>query len=263
MKLAFGIPWTSPFVFTQYHDAMLNLERPVEALNVLGQMEPLQTRFFRGVGWSPARRHISLCEQALAWGADLILILGADQVHPEDTLTRLIARWNDPQYHGSVISAMVPSRAYIGWQPMEPFQPMAWVLKGPTDTDAVLRGEEMNDTRVIRRSDGEMVRINFIGSGVLMFHRDHLLALDQPWFQENINPKTYERLASMDTGFVWRLQTDAGATVWCDTTILVKHLHIFGVDDTFEQRFQDYKVEDVGPRDICQFTPFQKAKVVA
>lgn len=257
MKLAFGIPWTSPFGFTQHQDSMMNLERPQEARNVFGQLEPLQSRFFRGAGWCPARRHIHLCEQALAWGADLILILGADQTYDEDLLSRLIARWNDPRYHGQVLAALVPTRGYVGWQPMEPFQRMAWILERPVDVDAVLKGQELNGTRVINPADGEMQRINFIGSGVLMFHRDHLLALKEPWFQEQVNPTTYERLASMDTGFVWRLQSEAGAQVWVDTTIDVEHLHVMSVDKSFEHRFADWKVKDVGPRDVCQYEPFR------
>lgn len=256
MKLAFGVPWTSPFGWTRHHDTMMNLERPPLARNVYGQLEPLETKYFRGTGWCPARRHIHLCEQALAWGADLILILGADQIYDPDLLTRLMDRWNDPPYTGQALCAMVPSRAYIGWQPMDPFQPMAWVLTKPENADAVLRGEEMNSTRVIRREEGPMQKVNFIGSGVLMFHRDHLLALAQPWFRETVNPQTYERLASMDTGFVWRLQTEGGADVWCDTTIRVTHLHPSEIDDSWQHRFQDWKVKDVGPRDICQYEPF-------
>lgn len=257
MRLAFGVPWTSPFGWTRTTDTLMNLQRPQMVRNVWGQLEPLETRYFRGAGWCPARRHIHLCEQALEWGADLIVILGADQIYEEDLLSRLVDRWNDPKYNGSVIAALVPSRAYIGWQPMEPFQRMAWILKGPVDADKVLRGEELNETRVIDPKDGDMQRINFIGSGVLMFHRDHLLSLAQPWFRENVNPKTYERLASMDTGFVWRLQSEAGADVWCDTTIKVKHIHPSEIDETWTTRFQDWKVENVGPRDICQYKPFE------
>lgn len=232
---------------------MMNLQRPLEARNALGVLEPLETRYFRGPGWCPARRHTSLCEQAVAWGADLILILGADQTYDEDLLTRLMARWNDLRYNGAVIAALVPARGYVGSQDMEPFQRMAWIINGPVDPDAVLRGEETNTTRIIDPDAGDMQSINFIGSGVLMFHRDHLLALPRPWFKEQVNPLTYERLASMDSGFVWRLQAEAGARVWCDTTIKVKHLHIFAVDETYSGRFQDWKQPGVGPASLCNY----------
>jgi hypothetical protein len=257
MKLAFGVPWTSPFLYTSAVDAFMNLARPQRARNDQGHREPLETRFFRGPGWCPARRHIALCEQALAWGADLICIMGADQVHPEDTLVRLVERW-DQGYQ--IVAALVPARGYIGWQPMEPFQRMAWRIKPAAiaSADAVLRGEAQNATELIDPAAGPIQRIHFIGSGVLMFHRDHLLALKQPWFVEQINPDTYERLASMDTTFVWRLQTEAGATVWVDTTIPVKHLHTFAVDDTFPARFPDWKVEGQGAPDVCMYQQFRK-----
>lgn len=262
MKLAFGIPWTSPFLFTEYADAMMNLQRPREARNALGVLEPLETRFFRGPGWCPARRHTSLCEQALEWGADLILILGADQTYDEDLLCRLIARWNEGH---EVMSALVPARGYIGWQDMEPFQRMAWRLKrvGAGDVDALLRGEAPNDVEVVDPAAGDVQEINFIGSGVLMFHRDHLLALQRPWFRESINPETYERLASMDTGFVWRLQAEAGARVWVDTTIKVGHLHIMNVDPSFAARFPDWKQHGAGPASSCQYEPFRNQPAYA
>ena len=79
MKLAVGYPWSSEFIFTQFADHLPNLERP----------EGGGVRVFRGKGWCPARRHVDLCEQAVKWGADLICIIGADQVHPSDLLPRL------------------------------------------------------------------------------------------------------------------------------------------------------------------------------
>jgi len=236
----------------------MRLERPSHARTVSGALEPLDTRFFRGPGWCPARRHAALCEDALAWGADLICILGADQVHPEDTLVRLVERWNEGY---EVVAAMVPARGYIGWQDMDPFQRMAWRIARPTDADAVLRGEHPNTVETVRAADGDVQRIHFIGSGVLMFHRDHLLALKRPWFQEHVNPETYERLASMDTGFVWRLQTEAGAKVWVDTTIQVKHLHIFPVDETYGARFQDWKSPGMGPAGTCVYEPFATERI--
>lgn len=249
MKLAVGTPWTSPFMWTEYVDEMVNLQRPPEARNALGELEPLEVRFFRGAGWCPARRHIHICQQAVEWGADLICIVGADQIHPPDMLNRLIGRWNEGY---EVISALVPARCYIDWQPMEPFQPMAWRIK--PHLSPMTEGElPKNDVEVIDPDAGDVQRVHFIGSGVLMFHRDHLLALEEPWFSETFDPKTYRRLASMDTNFVRRLQSEAGAQVWVDTTILVKHLHPMPIDRSFSGRFADWKKPGVGDPVICQF----------
>jgi hypothetical protein len=255
MKLAVGTPWASPFMWTEYVDAMLNLRRPPVARNALGELEPLEVTFIRGPGWCPARRHTAICEQALAWGADLILIVGADQIHPPDMLERLIGRWNEGY---EVVAALVPARGYIGWQPMKPFQPMAWRIKPHLAPMEIADGPlPKNDTEVIDPAAGDVQMVNFIGSGVLMFHRDHLLSLDRPWFRESVDPVTYQRLASMDTTFVWRLQTDAGAKVWVDTTILVKHLHPFSVDRSFSDRFADWAVDGQGDPMICQYQPLE------
>ena len=58
MKIALCIPWQSPFIFTGFWDGNANLHCP----------EGCTTRWFRGEGYSPARRHISLCEKALDKG---------------------------------------------------------------------------------------------------------------------------------------------------------------------------------------------------
>jgi len=232
MKLAVGYPWSSPFAFTGFTEHLPNLQRPKD----------VDVRFFRGTGWCPARRHIDICEQALKWDADLICIIGADQVHPEDMLPRLYDRFVEGY---EVISAMVPCRGYVNWQPMKPYQPMAWRFK-TNDEMCSNKIREFNGMRtdpdmihVITRNDGDVVKCNFIGSGVLMFHRDHLLALKKPWFFETINPEDMVREASMDCKFVWRLQQEANAVVWVDTTIMVKHLNVMPIDDTYQKRFAD------------------------
>jgi len=243
LKLAVCTPWSSPFMFTRYVDAQLNLQYP----------EGYDVRFFRGQGWCPARRHIDMCEKALNWGADLICITGADQEHPEDMLQRLVARFNEGY---EVISALVPARGYVGWQDMQPFQRMAWRFKKrPSNSLSLCNAltQENPDVEVINPADGDVQEINFIGSGVLMFHRDHLLSLKQPWFSETFNPNTMERLACMDTGFVWRLQTEAWAHVYVDTTIEVHHDHIFSIDHTYSERFADWAKPGTGDPAVCIF----------
>jgi hypothetical protein len=250
MKLAVVTPWASPFMYTKYVDAMLNLERPPVARNDIGDTCTLATGFFRGEGWCPARRHMDGCEKAVEWGADLICIVGADQAHPPDMLCRLIDRWNEGY---EVVSAMIPTRGYIQHMSMKPFQPMAWRVPANEDGDLKIRKVEAIDDLIekIDPEDGDIQRINFIGSGVLMFHKDHLLALERPWFFETVDRETCSRLACMDTKFVWRLQMEAGAQVWCDTTIKVKHIHDMEIDDTFQDRFDDW-MDGGGEAAICE-----------
>ena len=250
-KLAVGYPWSSPFTWTAFTDHLPNLQRP----------DGYEVRFFRGAGWCPARRHIDICEKALDWGADLILIIGSDQVHPEDMLVRLVNRHDREGFE--VVSALVPARGYVGWQDMKPFQPMAWRFQRTTASDPrviqlreyrsmALDGDMME---VIDPAAGDVQQVNFIGSGVLMFERDHLLSLEKPWFMETIDRDTYNRTANMDCTFVWRLQQEAHAKVWVDTTIKVKHLHAFEIDDSYQDRFDDWMRPGGGDPAICRYGP--------
>lgn len=249
-KIAVGPAWASPFVWTKFTESALNIRHPAGC----------EVQWIFGTGWCPARRHTDLCEKALAWGADYIVFAGADQVYEPDLLERLMARHREGY---EVISALVPARGYFAWnEGMRPFQPMAWRFKSVDPVNGKVpirayRGQALdpNMIEVIRPEDGPVQRVNFIGSGVLMFHRDHLLSLARPWFKENVDPITYQRHASMDCVFVWRLQQEAGANVWVDTTIQVKHLHPFEIDRTYSDRFADYMTPGVGPGDISRFQP--------
>lgn len=229
-KLAAGYAWVSPFMWTFTAENLVNLDKPVP------------TRFFRGRGWCPARRHIDICEQAIEFGATHILILGSDQTYPEDLIPRLISRVEDDGCE--VISAMVPARGRVPGMRMRPFQPMAWRFK--TSGSPVVEPyrnyvDDADMMEVIDPANGPLQRVDFIGSGCLMFSVDHLLALRQPWFYETYDPLTYSRLASMDTTFVWRLHAEAGADVWVDTTIKIGHINPFITDDTYQYRFPDWK----------------------
>ncbi len=239
MKLAVGYPWSSPFMYTGFGENMANLKHP----------EGWEVRFFRGTGWCPARRHIHFCEQADNWGADLLLIIGADQVHPEDLLCRMVDHFNAGR---PFVSALVPMRGNVNWQDMKPFQPMAWRLKYSEELEAqgiksrryrnMLQDGEL--IHVIKREDGPLQRANFVGSGVLMVHMDLIRGLKKPWFYETVRHEDQQREASMDTKFSWRIQDECGEPLYIDTTIMVEHLHIFNIDDTFQDRFDDMAVPE-------------------
>lgn len=215
-KLAVGYPWSSPFIWDAFAFNALQLERPSNS------------KWMRGRGWCPARRHIDLCEQALEWGASHILILGADQVHPTDMIPQLIKRIEEDGC--DVISALVPTRGTIPKQNMKPFQAMAWRYLG-NGTD---------DYESVNREEGELQKVDFIGSGVLLFPASALSSMSKPWFKEHYMAHNMARIACMDTNFVWRLKMEAGLTIWVDTTIKVGHLSPMMIDDTFSERFSDY-----------------------
>jgi hypothetical protein len=98
--------------------------------------------------------------QALEWDADLICIVGADQVHPLDMLSRLVDRYFETQ--GGVISALVPFRGYVAWQFMKPFQPMGWRIRNDQPNVREFRGmDEDPDMFVpIDPADGDLQRVD-------------------------------------------------------------------------------------------------------
>jgi len=243
-KLAICYPWVSPFIWTLFVENILNLQRPINS------------KWFRGVGWCPARRHIDFCEKALEWGASHILILGADQVYEYDMIPRLISRVENDQC--DVISAMVPTRGHVARMNMRPFQPMAWRFKENKEFREY-RGFELDGDmiEVIDPSKGDLQEINFIGSGVLMFPSDALSSISKPWFGEVFTQDRLQRLASMDTRFVWELQTQAKLRCWVDTTIKVGHLNTFIIDETFQYRFEDWAERGYGE---CAMTDYLTEK---
>jgi hypothetical protein len=232
-KLAIGYPWVSQFMWTFFAENAMNLQRPENS------------RWFRGRGWCPARRHIDICEQAIEWGASHILIVGADQVHPEDMIPRLIKRVEEDGCE--VISALVPARGNVPWMDMKPFQPMAWRWKKEKPIDEY-RGynKDRDMIEVVKVTDGELQKIDFIGSGVLMFPVDDLLMIPKPWFAEKFQLEDMKRQASMDTRFVWELKSKAKANVWVDTTIQVGHINPFIIDRSYSERFEDWNEAGYG-----------------
>ena len=249
-SLAVVYPWQSPFMYTRSVESLLHLQRP----------EGYDVDFFRGSGWSPALRHLNGCEQAMTWGANYIVIVGSDQTYPADLLCRLVAHMESGI---DVIGCLVPTRGFLAHNDgMRPFGRVAWRFKASTDgLNAKVReyhGQTMDGDmlELINPDDGILQRVNFIGSGVIMFRREHLEALAQPWFYEAIDPISQQRFSSMDTRFCWRLQCEAGATVYVDVSIPIGHLHVFQIDPSFEERFSDWAIPSPSSdMDICRYLP--------
>lgn len=256
-RLAVCYPWGSPFIWSAFAENMANLARP----------PGWAVRFIPGEGHSPANRHNDMCAKALLWGADLVCIIGADQVHPEDMLPRLVSRIASG-YEGrtvDAVAALVPTRGYVGTNGGAPFQPMAWriapnVEKGgngtvrASHTPRVLSPGD-GSLQVVTPEDGPMVKIDFIGSGVFMLRASLLRALPLPWFKERIIDEAMQaREPCMDTLFVYRLSRELHANVWVDTTLEVKHIHPFQIDRTFSERFADWAIPGRGDRS-CDYGP--------
>ena len=190
MKLAVGYPWDSPFMFTCFTEAALNMKGP----------PGVEMRWFRGEGYCSVRRHIDLLDKARAWGADRICFVGSDQWHPEDLLPRLWQRMDEGY---EVIAALVPMRGHVEGQGSRPFQPMAWRFNtSQTGFDP------------INVDDGPVQPIDIIGSGALMFPAYLLDKIKKPWFFDHLDVETRARKNLDDSLFVRRLKTEGGAQVY-------------------------------------------------
>lgn len=241
LKLGICLPWDSPFMYTQFVMSALNLQPPAG----------YTAHYYSGHGWCPARRHADACEQAIADDCELLCILGADQTYPPDMLTRLVARW---QALGGIIGALVPFRGFCDWNDMAPFQPMAWRLEAENTLDDAGNLCVTERREVVRPEDGPVQRAHLIGTGVTLFHRDVYLAVKEPRFYERVEPRTMHRVADQDSHFIVRMQIEGGAPLHVDTTIEVKHLHIFAIDGSFQRRFADWADPATdSDRAICRF----------
>jgi hypothetical protein len=236
MKIALLVPWDSPFIWTKPMFNIANMEVP----------EGFEKKIIYGDGWCPAARHISCVNKAMTWGADYMQFLGADQLHPMDMIPRLYSHIQDGW---DMATAMVPARGSCGPKETPPFQSMAFRFDIPmpktTEVDYVpVAGPPEGSYTLITENDPSQ-QVHVVGTGTLLFKREHIENLEPPWFQEFISkPLLYERTAIQDSHFTYRLTIDHGLRLWCDTTIEVLHLEIFGIDRTFSERFKDVSGTD-------------------
>jgi hypothetical protein len=160
------------------------------------------------------------------------LILGGDQVYPEaDTIRRLV-KWLEYDSFDSwltrkkVVNALVPIRGHRPGQGTRPFQPIGMHLDSGS-----------NELVPITRDGPEIVKAEVIGTGVMLFEADILNGMTKPWFDDHYMPGTNSVQKMQDVAFVERLN-NSGAQVWCDTRIIVKHLGVLEIDDSFMWRFE-------------------------
>jgi hypothetical protein len=127
---------------------------------------------------------------------------------------------------------------------MKPFQPMGWRIRSNNGNGGVREFRDMEQDpdmfEPIDPAAGDLQRVDVIGSGVLLFDRETIEAMAKPWFYYRVDPETMQRVADMDTRFVWRLRDEIQVDVWVDTTIKVRHIHPFEIDETWQDRFADW-----------------------
>ena len=223
-KLAVCYPGDTQMMFMSAFASMVNIENP-----------DCEVRWFRGTGWCQARRRTHVCEQALEWGADLIAQLDIDQIYEPDVLKRLLVRIDEGH---EVVAAMVPLRGYIKASKMTPFQGAAWKSNGKA-------------FEPINPDDGELQEAEFPTSACVMFKAGVLERLERPWYFNKYDPQDWTNIQGEDGVFFYNLK-QAGVKSWVDTTIKIKHCHVFQIDETFPERFADW-ADGGGEPEICNY----------
>jgi hypothetical protein len=224
IKLGIMIPWGIDMIWRRTWETYENLEFP--------GVKNKDHKLFFGTGRTPARRHEVGCEAALEWGASHILILGGDQVYPEADMVRRMVKWMEVRSMDEwtrrkrVVNCLVPIRGHRPMQGTRPFQPIGMRLDSTT-----------NELVPITREDPPIVKTEVIGTGVMLFEADILNGMEKPWFNDHHLPGTNSVGKMQDVAFVEKLN-NSGNQVWCDTQIIVKHLGVLEIDDSFMWRFE-------------------------
>lgn len=214
------IPWGLDMIWRRTWETYEELEKPNEY------------KLIFGTGRTPARRHEIGCEEALQWGASHVLILGGDQTYPDKKMIRKMLKWMEVSDLESwmdrkkVINCLVPIRGHRSGQGTRPFQPIGKKINVDT--------QEMEN---ITREDPPIVRAEIMGTGVMLFETDILKGLKKPWFGDIEYKGTNETNVMQDVNFIMKLNNQ-GHQTWCDTQIIVKHLGVLEIDDTYQWRFE-------------------------
>lgn len=219
IRLAVVIPWGLDMIWRRTWETYDELEKPPTC------------KLIFGTGRTPDRRHEIGCEEALKWNASHILILGGDQVYCDPVMIRKMFSWMQSSnliewmHRKQVVNCLIPIRGHRPGQGTRPFQTIGMML----DPD---NGEQIH----ITRESGPIVKAEIIGTGAMLFEADILDEMPKPWFGDEFIPGTNEVRVMQDVSFVKKLNK-MGCQVWVDTQIIVKHLGVLEIDDSFAARF--------------------------
>ena len=225
IKIGIIVPWDSPFMFTANAFNMMNWEHP----------EGCELKFIMGVGWCPAARHNDGVAKAQDWKADLIMFNGGDHLCPKD-IVKLMKKRIDEGW--DMVQAMVPSRGICGAF-STPFVATSYKVVGPLPKDTYITNCPPKSIQCLTYKD-EPQESHICGTGNIMMKSEIFDGLERPYFEEHIKKdKLYGRECVQDSKFVARCTIEGGARLFCDTSIKLIHLDIFGIDDTYTERFRD------------------------
>lgn len=224
-KIGIIVPWDSPFMFTANAFNMLNWERP----------EGYEVKFIIGGGWCPAARHNDGVATAMEWGADFVLFNGGDHVCPKDIIPRMLKRIDEGW---DMVQAIVPSRGMCGRTDV-PFDAVSYKVVGNMPKYEPMMNAPKESIKIIHGKD-EPQQSHICGTGNILMKTEIFKGLEKPYFKEVIKPDgRYSRYPVQDSTFVYNCTILAGAKLFCDTSIKLLHLDIFGIDESYKDRFMD------------------------
>ena len=224
-KIGILIPWDSPFMFTAAAFNMMNWERP----------EGCELNFIMGAGWCPAARHNDSIEKAQEWGADLIMFNGGDHLCPKDIVIRMKKHIDN---NWDMVHAMPPSRGVCGADGT-PFKALSYKVVGSLPKENYITNCRPQSIKCLTYGD-EPQQSHICGTGNILMKAEILKGMEKPYFEEFIKKDgKYGRQPVQDSTFVSRCTIESGARMICDPTIRINHLDVFGIDDTYSERFKD------------------------
>ena len=225
IRIGIVIPWDSPFIWTAPAFNMMNWECP----------DGCELRFFMGAGWCPAARHNDGVAKAQAWQADLIMFNGGDHLCPFDILKRMKKHIDDGW---DMVHALIPARGVVGFDGT-PFKAMSYKVVGPIPKEEAVLRAAFSSINIVSYED-EPQETHMSGTGNVLMKAEIFDGLQKPYFEEFVKKDgLYGRYCVMDSDFIKRCTIDSGAKMICDTSLKLVHLDVFGIDETYGERFKD------------------------
>jgi glycosyltransferase involved in cell wall biosynthesis len=168
-----------------------------------------------------------ICAMALACGADYLLFLDADMVHPSDLAERLMA----------AEKPVITARYHLK---KAPFSAVAYV-KHRTQEGAHRYGTVHFGRGVFEIERG--------GAGALLIRRDVLQAIfdrqGHNWFRYQRDPKPPHDFSVSEDFWFYRQAREAGFSCWVDWEIDIPHIGPMAIDASWNKPFLHTQMRDV------------------
>jgi hypothetical protein len=205
--LAIGIPLNFPTVPASFFHSFVHLDRPdftyIHADN--GPIDVLRN---------------DIVEKALTVGATHLIMMDTDQVYHPQTITRLLS------HRLPVVGALVHRR----YPPFDSIMLRVHTENGHAGYLSVDEWEE-----------GELVEVDAVGAGCLMFEMEVFRKMPRPWFRFQKDP-TYGATIGEDIGFCQDLRA-AGYRIFVDTSVPAGHLTTMIVNTATSRLYKSMKAK--------------------